>query len=106
MAKGENRKDIYVYGDWRELKTSTLIGILGSQITRGHEIFSFAYEKDWINSKFAILLDPELKHFTGPHFQARAKRILVSLQTPLLIDGEECSCSAGKRWQQGRRIER
>jgi serine/threonine-protein kinase HipA len=73
MAKGENRKDIYVYGDWRELKTSTLIGILGSQITRGHEIFSFAYEKDWINSKFAILLDPELKHFTGPQFPSQGK---------------------------------
>lgn len=73
MAKGENRKDIYVYADWKELKAPTPIGILSAQVTRGHEIFSFAYEKDWIISKFAILLDPELKLFTGPQFPSQGK---------------------------------
>jgi len=62
MAKTENRKDIYVYADWKEMKSSTLIGILSSQVTRGHEIFSFEYDKGWITSKFATLLDPELQY--------------------------------------------
>jgi len=73
MAKGENRKDIYVYADWKELKAPTPIGILSAPVTRGHEIFSFAYEKEWINSKYAILLDPELKLFTGPQFPSQGK---------------------------------
>lgn len=73
MATIENRKDIYIYAEWKELKVPTLIGKLSAQVTRGHEIFSFAYEKDWINSKFSILLDPELKLFTGPQYPSQGK---------------------------------
>lgn len=69
----ENRKDIYVYADWKELKVQTLIGKLSAQVTRGHEIFSFEYAKDWINSKFAILLDPELQLYSGPHYPSDGK---------------------------------
>lgn len=69
----ENRKDIYVYADWKELKVPTLIGKLSAQVTRGHEIFSFEYAKDWINSKFAILLDPELQLYSGPQYPSDGK---------------------------------
>ena len=73
MAKIENRKDIYVYADWKELKEPILIGTLSAQVTRGHEIFSFEYVKDWINSKFAILLDPELQLYSGPQYPSDGK---------------------------------
>ena len=73
MAKSENRKDINVYADWKELKAPTPIGTLSAHATRGHEIFSFAYRKDWVNSKYAILLDPELTLFTGPQFPSQGK---------------------------------
>jgi serine/threonine-protein kinase HipA len=73
MAKNDTRKEIYVFADWMELKTPTIIGILSSHVTRGHEIFSFEYDKEWINSKFAILLDPELKLFSGLQYPSQGK---------------------------------
>ncbi len=73
MAKSENRKDIYVYADWIEMKTPSIIGILSSRVTRGHEIFAFEYDKDWIGSKFSILLDPELQLYSGPQYPSHGK---------------------------------
>ena len=72
MAKVQ-RKDILVYADWREIKGPTLIGTLSSQVARGHEIFSFEYNKDWIGSKFSILLDPELQLYSGPQYPSHGK---------------------------------
>ncbi len=73
MAQNGSRTDIHVYADWRELKGPTPIGILSTQVTRGHQNFGFEYGKDWLNSKFAIILDPELKLYSGAQFPGQGK---------------------------------
>ena len=73
MVKNENRKDIYVFADWTGLKEPTKIGMLSAQISRGHEIFSFEYDKGWLSTKFAILLDPELQLYSGPQYPKQDK---------------------------------
>ncbi|WP_405606250.1 type II toxin-antitoxin system HipA family toxin [Polaribacter sp. Asnod1-A03] len=59
------KRAIYVYADWLELGSSTLIGELYSETLRGKEIFSFSYHKDWLQSDYAYQLDPDLGLFEG-----------------------------------------
>lgn len=74
MAKTETRKEIFVYADWIGIKERpVLLGILYSEIVRGKEIFSFEYSKEWINSKFAQVIDPDLALFSGPHYLDKKK---------------------------------
>ena len=69
MAKTETRKNILVYADWIGIKESpALLGVLHSEIVRGKEIFSFEYSDEWLKSKYAQVIDPDLKLFSGPHY--------------------------------------
>ena len=43
-------KKIYVYADWHGLNGPHLMGILLSDQVRGNEVFSFEYDKSWLNS--------------------------------------------------------
>jgi len=61
-------KEIFVYADWYELEGPHLMGILKAELLRGKEIFSFSYEKSWLNTGKAQELDPDLKMYTGPQF--------------------------------------
>ena len=58
-------KEILVYADWETLKTPQFIGTLHSSYSRGKEIFSFEYDKNWLQSSFAQEIDPDLGLFTG-----------------------------------------
>ncbi|MEQ9062797.1 MAG: HipA domain-containing protein [Vicingaceae bacterium] len=60
-----NRRTIYVYADWLGIEGPVLMGELYSELLRGKEVFSFEYEKEWINSSHAQLLDPELQLYKG-----------------------------------------
>ncbi len=69
MAKTEIRKEILVYADWKGLKENpTLLGKLYSTIVKGNEVFSFEYSDEWLKSKFAQVIDPDLELFSGPHY--------------------------------------
>lgn len=68
MAKIETRKEILIYADWKGLKVNTLLGKLYSTIVRGNEVFSFEYSEEWLKSKFAQVMDPDLGLYSGPHF--------------------------------------
>lgn len=69
MAKTESRKEILVYADWVGLKENpTLLGKLYSTIVRGNEVFSFEYSDEWLKSKYAQVIDPDLGLYSGPHF--------------------------------------
>jgi serine/threonine-protein kinase HipA len=69
MVKTEVRKEILVYADWKGLKVNpTLFGKLNSMIIKGNEIFSFEYSDEWLKSKFAQVIDPDLELFSGPHY--------------------------------------
>ena len=68
MAKTNTRKEILVYASWIGLKDSTLLGTLYSDRVRGNEIFSFEYSDEWLESKFAQVIDPDLQLYSGPQY--------------------------------------
>jgi len=61
-------RSIYVYADWKEVKGPRLMGILTAEIVRGKEVFSFEYDKEWLQSGFSQDLDPDLHMFSGPQY--------------------------------------
>ena len=61
-------KTIFVYADWID-KSPVLIGKLYVSETRGKEVFSFEYSKDWIRSTDAsFILDPDLRLYEGRQY--------------------------------------
>lgn len=62
---GNEKKKIYVYADWTELETPTLMGILSVELLRGKEIFSFEYADEWLSSNNTPVLDPDLGFYSG-----------------------------------------
>ena len=60
-----NSKKILVYFDGEELQTPHFIGTLFSTYSRGKEIFSFEYDKKWLQSAFVQEIDPDLGLYPG-----------------------------------------
>lgn len=56
---------IFVYADWRDLGSPTLMGKLFRSIVRGEEILSFEYEPAWLKEAESFLLDPHLQFVAG-----------------------------------------
>jgi serine/threonine-protein kinase HipA len=65
--------DIFVYADWEELKVPVLMGTLSLVHTKGHQVTSFEYHKDWIRLGLAQTLDPDLQFYTGPQYLGKGK---------------------------------
>lgn len=64
----EQQKEIFVYANWCG-NEPFLIGRLYAGGQRGKQIFSFAYDEDWIlNSKFSFMLDPDLAMYSGRQY--------------------------------------
>jgi len=57
--------NILVYADWTTLKGPVLIGSLSIEHTKGHQVVSFDYNKNWIRMGIAQHLDPDLQFYTG-----------------------------------------
>jgi len=68
MAQKNNKRDVYVYADWYDLEEPALMGVLHSELLRGKEVFSFEYEKNWLQSEHVQLLDPDLQLFSGKQY--------------------------------------
>ncbi len=62
------QKEIYVFADWIGLEKPTIIGTLNAASSRGKEIFSFEYSKEWLESENSQTLDPDLQFFEGPQY--------------------------------------
>ncbi|MDR3118941.1 MAG: type II toxin-antitoxin system HipA family toxin [Mediterranea sp.] len=60
-----DKKKIYVYADWIELKTPILMGVLSVELLRGKEVFSFEYTEEWLRSNNTQILDPDLGRYSG-----------------------------------------
>lgn len=61
--------EIYVYADWRELKERPVfMGTLEVLHTKGHQVVSFDYDKEWIKKGLAQNLDPDLQYYSGPQY--------------------------------------
>jgi serine/threonine-protein kinase HipA len=58
-------REILVYADWKGLGCSRLLGSLYSVFVRGKEIFSFEYDKDWLQMADCQQIDPDLQQFSG-----------------------------------------
>lgn len=59
------QKKILVYADWDFIPEAIFMGTLRADLVRGKEIFSFEYAKDWLQSKYALMIDPELSLYQG-----------------------------------------
>ncbi|WP_233098667.1 type II toxin-antitoxin system HipA family toxin [Aureibaculum flavum] len=68
MAKQNNKRSISVYADWLSMEKPLLMGILHSDRLKGKEIFSFEYDRDWLQNGPAQLLDPSLQLYSGLHY--------------------------------------
>jgi serine/threonine-protein kinase HipA len=62
--------DILVYADWKGSETPTSMGVLSVTHTRGHAVFTFSYDKQWIRANKAQSLDPDLQLYDGLQFLA------------------------------------
>ncbi len=62
------KTDIWVYAHWQGMETPQCIGMLTAQQAKGKKAFSFEYDKNWINSKAQLVLDPDIDWFTGPQY--------------------------------------
>lgn len=69
--------NIYVYADWQGLPQTILVGTLSVERTRGHEVFSFAYDNDWLTSPYCRQIDPELQLYEGPQYSKRNFRVFL-----------------------------
>lgn len=98
-------RDIYVYADWDGLDEPSLMGVLHSDYIRGKEVFSFAYDKAWLQSGEFRLLDPNLGQFGGsqyirdekPNFGAfldsspdRWGRLLMKRREAIMARSKDC----------------
>jgi serine/threonine-protein kinase HipA len=61
-------KEILVYADWAGLGECRLVGVLHSNFVRGKEIFSFEYDKKWLQSEQTFSIDPDLQLFSGVQY--------------------------------------
>lgn len=68
------KKEILIYADWIGLNGSVQMGTLIATPSRGKEIFSFEYSKEWLQSGFNHLLDPDLQFFPGQYFPRDEKQ--------------------------------
>lgn len=68
MAREHQKKKILVYADWKGCNKPILMGFLYAELLRGKEIFSFEYDHKWLQSKHALLIDPELQLYPGIHY--------------------------------------
>jgi len=62
------KTDIFVYAHWLGMREPKCIGLLSAQQARGKKAFSFEYEKDWIQSKEQMLLDPDIGWYSGQQY--------------------------------------
>ncbi len=60
--------DINVFADWEGMQGPLLVGVLSIVHTKGHQVTSFDYNKDWIQRGLAQDLDPDLQFYTGHQY--------------------------------------
>ncbi|MDF1754575.1 MAG: HipA domain-containing protein [Verrucomicrobiales bacterium] len=62
-------RDILVYADWDAVKNRpALMGTLRTIETRGKEVLSFSYDREWLETAERRILDPDLQFFRGDQY--------------------------------------
>ena len=54
-------KSIWVYADWDSMPEPLQVGMLEVDLVRGAEVYRFAYTDSWLDSLYAVQIDPLLK---------------------------------------------
>ncbi|MCX6101919.1 MAG: HipA domain-containing protein [Proteobacteria bacterium] len=67
MRKAEPRR-IEVWADWAKSKHPIAVGLLHAIPSRGSEIFSFEYDKNWLEGNDTQSLDPALRLYRGRQY--------------------------------------
>lgn len=62
------KKEILVYAHWEEIKDPFLMGTLSAIPGKGKEVFLFEYTKEWLQSEYTYMLDPDLQLYAGRYF--------------------------------------
>ncbi|WP_130855686.1 type II toxin-antitoxin system HipA family toxin [Olivibacter jilunii] len=62
------KTDIWIYAHWKGMDEPKCIGILSAHQAKGNKIFSFEYNRAWLESKEQFLLDPDIAWYTGPQY--------------------------------------
>ena len=62
------RKEILVFAHWEGIESPFLMGSLYATPSRGKEIFSFEYNREWLKSEYAQIIDPDLQLFEGAQY--------------------------------------
>jgi len=57
----KNKTDIFVYAHWSGIPDPKLIGILSAYQGKGRKAFRFEYDKEWLQSKEQLLIDPDIR---------------------------------------------
>lgn len=69
----EASRHIMVYADWLDKAEPVLMGILNSTLLRGKEVFSFEYDKQWIQRGEPSMFDADLQFYSGPQYLSSEK---------------------------------
>lgn len=69
-----SRKEIYVFAHWVGMCNPIYMGLLTADYVRGKEIFSFSYSKEWLQSGYSQLLDPDLQFYSGTQYASDEKQ--------------------------------
>lgn len=62
------RRTVDVVANWVGLREPVLMGRLHATPSRGKEIFSFEYDRAWLRSDRALVIDPSLRLDRGPQY--------------------------------------
>lgn len=62
------QQHIEVYAHWQGMPQPMMMGVLSTTLSRGKEIFSFAYDDHWLKTVKAHILDPSLQFWQGPQY--------------------------------------
>ena len=73
MALKNQKKEILVFANWKELPEPVLMGTLHVTPSKGSEIFSFEYDKDWLKFGYAQNIDPDLQMYSGHQYTSNEK---------------------------------
>jgi len=74
-------RSIWVYAHWHPLPEPLLVGRLEVDLVRGAEVYRFAYASDWLDSPYAVQIDPQLNLFSGDQFNNDARNFRAFLDS-------------------------
>ncbi len=74
-------RSIWVYADWLPMSETRLVGRLDVDVVRGAEVYRFTYAHKWLDSPYAIQIDPQLSLFSGTQFNDDARNFRVFLDS-------------------------